>query len=295
MTTPTSESKTCVICGVDCAGRPRIKDSRGRYACQVCFDAKQAKSREHASRDDEHDDEHDAGPDAMGETVIDADALEDTAVDMAAEPIEPAVASSAGGGTAPRADDSGTMEASAFGTGLELGGSASFHSFDRPDADDSDGAALDEPEEDSERGAGEDGDVAVDMVAAGPAHEFLGRQYTNDDIWRLATRFTLGLAVVLGLCGILVIGCLFACGAIVIPVAVAVFGWSLYDAFRSKSFGWLVFGILPPIGLLYAGVITRETNLRRMAGVAVLGAIAGAAGYFGRVLLVTHTSFQPFV
>lgn len=32
--------KTCVICGEDCSGRPRLKDSKGQYACQACVEAK---------------------------------------------------------------------------------------------------------------------------------------------------------------------------------------------------------------------------------------------------------------
>lgn len=31
--------KICIICGVDCAERPRMKDSQGRYACQDCIKA----------------------------------------------------------------------------------------------------------------------------------------------------------------------------------------------------------------------------------------------------------------
>lgn len=32
--------KKCVICGVDCAGRPRVKDPRGRYFCRPCYDSR---------------------------------------------------------------------------------------------------------------------------------------------------------------------------------------------------------------------------------------------------------------
>jgi hypothetical protein len=32
--------KICVVCGADCAARPRLKDSQGRYACQSCVEAK---------------------------------------------------------------------------------------------------------------------------------------------------------------------------------------------------------------------------------------------------------------
>jgi hypothetical protein len=31
--------KVCVKCGVDCANKPRTKDSQGRYYCQPCYDA----------------------------------------------------------------------------------------------------------------------------------------------------------------------------------------------------------------------------------------------------------------
>ncbi|MCH7849181.1 MAG: hypothetical protein IIB53_12550 [Planctomycetes bacterium] len=30
--------KICVICGEDCSGRPRIKDSKGRYCCKSCHE-----------------------------------------------------------------------------------------------------------------------------------------------------------------------------------------------------------------------------------------------------------------
>lgn len=32
--------KICVVCGTDCADRPRLKDANGRYACQDCVEAK---------------------------------------------------------------------------------------------------------------------------------------------------------------------------------------------------------------------------------------------------------------
>ena len=34
MTHPT---RTCIFCGCDVAGKPRVKDSRGRYACKACL------------------------------------------------------------------------------------------------------------------------------------------------------------------------------------------------------------------------------------------------------------------
>lgn len=35
-------AKTCIFCGVDCAGKPRVKDERGRYACKACAEKRQA-------------------------------------------------------------------------------------------------------------------------------------------------------------------------------------------------------------------------------------------------------------
>ncbi len=32
--------KICIVCGVDCADRPRMKDSKGQYACRSCVEAK---------------------------------------------------------------------------------------------------------------------------------------------------------------------------------------------------------------------------------------------------------------
>lgn len=39
-------SKNCVVCGLDRAGLPRVKDPKGRYYCPDCFD--QAKARKEA-------------------------------------------------------------------------------------------------------------------------------------------------------------------------------------------------------------------------------------------------------
>jgi hypothetical protein len=33
-----TSGKVCVHCGVNCEGRPRVKDADGRYACKACFD-----------------------------------------------------------------------------------------------------------------------------------------------------------------------------------------------------------------------------------------------------------------
>lgn len=49
MTTPSTPSpnapppKLCTRCGTDCAGKPRMKDQRGRYTCQACVDQLMAK------------------------------------------------------------------------------------------------------------------------------------------------------------------------------------------------------------------------------------------------------------
>lgn len=34
----TAPAKVCTRCGQDCAGKPRVKDQRGRYTCQPCYD-----------------------------------------------------------------------------------------------------------------------------------------------------------------------------------------------------------------------------------------------------------------
>jgi len=38
--------KICIVCGEDCAGRPRLKDSKGQYACQACVEAKKRRRKE---------------------------------------------------------------------------------------------------------------------------------------------------------------------------------------------------------------------------------------------------------
>lgn len=43
-------SKTCVICGEDCSGRPRTKDARGRYFCIPCYErAKRKQDEQHTA------------------------------------------------------------------------------------------------------------------------------------------------------------------------------------------------------------------------------------------------------
>lgn len=37
-----SSGKICVVCGTDCAGRPRVKDPRGRYYCKACYDKRRS-------------------------------------------------------------------------------------------------------------------------------------------------------------------------------------------------------------------------------------------------------------
>lgn len=49
MTTPASSvpntpsGKTCIRCGTDCSGKPRVKDLHGRYTCQSCVDTLKAR------------------------------------------------------------------------------------------------------------------------------------------------------------------------------------------------------------------------------------------------------------
>ena len=38
--------KICIVCGFDCADRPRMKDSKGRYACRACVEAKKRPRKE---------------------------------------------------------------------------------------------------------------------------------------------------------------------------------------------------------------------------------------------------------
>ena len=37
---PDQTAKTCIICGVDCSHKPRVKDASGQYACRECAAAK---------------------------------------------------------------------------------------------------------------------------------------------------------------------------------------------------------------------------------------------------------------
>lgn len=37
-----SQVKVCVVCNADCAGKPRVKDPKGRYYCKPCYDRKAA-------------------------------------------------------------------------------------------------------------------------------------------------------------------------------------------------------------------------------------------------------------
>lgn len=37
--------KLCIMCGVDCTGRPRTKDRQGRYFCQPCYQKALARAR----------------------------------------------------------------------------------------------------------------------------------------------------------------------------------------------------------------------------------------------------------
>lgn len=42
---PVTAQKICGICGLDCAGRPRIKDKTGKYYCKACYDQALTKKR----------------------------------------------------------------------------------------------------------------------------------------------------------------------------------------------------------------------------------------------------------
>src|SRR4051812_22034747 len=37
----TATPKTCIRCGADCAGKPRTRDSQGRYMCRPCYESAQ--------------------------------------------------------------------------------------------------------------------------------------------------------------------------------------------------------------------------------------------------------------
>src|SRR3954468_23714950 len=45
MSVEPTTAKMCTVCGIDCAGKPRMKDQQGRYICKECFDkAKQTRN-----------------------------------------------------------------------------------------------------------------------------------------------------------------------------------------------------------------------------------------------------------
>ena len=50
---PEAASKICVKCGTDCAGKPRTKDSKGRYMCRPCADAVEQARAEPAPGEDD--------------------------------------------------------------------------------------------------------------------------------------------------------------------------------------------------------------------------------------------------
>lgn len=50
---PEAQDKTCVICGQDCAGQPRIKNDKGQYAHKACVAKKQAPEPEPLALDDD--------------------------------------------------------------------------------------------------------------------------------------------------------------------------------------------------------------------------------------------------
>ncbi len=44
MSEAAATGKVCVICGQDCAGKPRVKDPQGRYSCKSCHEAAMKKA-----------------------------------------------------------------------------------------------------------------------------------------------------------------------------------------------------------------------------------------------------------
>lgn len=56
---PASGEKICVICGENCAGKPRVKDPKGRYYCRACYEEAQQKKANRESADQELDDDRD--------------------------------------------------------------------------------------------------------------------------------------------------------------------------------------------------------------------------------------------
>jgi len=81
-----TEPKVCIVCGEDCSDRPRLKNSKGRYACRACIGAKrEARERyraERARRIAEHDPSEPVSPVFAN--------LNDTTGWMAADTIEAA-------------------------------------------------------------------------------------------------------------------------------------------------------------------------------------------------------------
>lgn len=45
-----TQAKVCIYCSQDCTDRPRIKDSRGNYACKACAASAAAKSHSKADK-----------------------------------------------------------------------------------------------------------------------------------------------------------------------------------------------------------------------------------------------------
>jgi len=62
---PTAQQKTCVVCGADCADRPRVKDPKGRYYCKPCYEQLSEQKRQSAPT-----------PPAPGDMPLQADAID---------------------------------------------------------------------------------------------------------------------------------------------------------------------------------------------------------------------------
>jgi hypothetical protein len=79
---PSSSDKICVICGQNCAGKPRVKDNAGRYYCKACHERALARTRPSTAKPP------DVSPAAV-DPAPDADvfALEDILPDPSAAPL----------------------------------------------------------------------------------------------------------------------------------------------------------------------------------------------------------------
>ncbi len=53
MTNSSKPAKVCAACGTDCEGKPRVKDSKGRYLCGPCHEARRSGAASSRPADDE--------------------------------------------------------------------------------------------------------------------------------------------------------------------------------------------------------------------------------------------------